>query len=512
MISFLSKRRGATLAGMFGMALASLVLLCGAGSAPIENLLPQGAMQGDLNAGGHNVTNAATVYATNIVVSGSLTAPLSFTLPFAKLTSTPTTLSGYGITDPVALTSGSYANPAWITSLAYSKLSGAPSLATVATTGSYSDLSGKPTLPPAIALTTTGSSGAATYNSGTGALNIPQYSGGSTYTFSAPLTNNAGTVSIPGGTYDASGAAATAQAYAIQRANHTGTQNATTVLASKSAFLTAGFNGGFLSGRERAYLLYSGDGVNWSNLYGLDKYSPPPFVNTTTGNAASTNTISSLASLTGINTNTVITSGPGITTTPPTFVTGVSGSTITLNQNTTTTTNGASFTFSQPTGLRDVDITKLGTKYFAASTISFNGGTQGYFDVASSPDLVTWTHVANVAASGPSTSPKWFYDPVGGGTWVVGYGFRKQNTSTTGGYPDGVTWGSDIAMTVSGITRGYGDEFLLYAGGTYIYLCSASGQPADLSHLHVIDTGRHVRRSRRARELADGRGRHSGVL
>ena len=48
----------------------------------------------------------------------------------------------------------------------------------------------------AISLTTTGSSGAASYNSSTGVLNIPQYSGGggSSYTFSSGLTNVSGTV------------------------------------------------------------------------------------------------------------------------------------------------------------------------------------------------------------------------------------------------------------------------------------------------------------------------------
>src|ERR1017187_4836266 len=103
MISFpffsLSKRPGATLAGVFSLALGCVLLLCGAGSVPVENLLPQGAMQGDLNAGGHDLTNAATVSATNVVVSGTLTAPASFTLPFSQLTGTPTTLAGYGIGD-----------------------------------------------------------------------------------------------------------------------------------------------------------------------------------------------------------------------------------------------------------------------------------------------------------------------------------------------------------------------------------------------------------------------------
>src|SRR6185369_8048110 len=47
-------------------------------------------------------------------------------MSFSKLLSKPTTLSGYGITDPVVLTTGSYANPTWITSLAWSKITGTP--------------------------------------------------------------------------------------------------------------------------------------------------------------------------------------------------------------------------------------------------------------------------------------------------------------------------------------------------------------------------------------------------
>ena len=71
LFSSITKRRGATLAGIFSVALGSVVLLCGAGSVPVENLLPQGAMQGDLNAGGFSVTNAATVSATNFVLNGA---------------------------------------------------------------------------------------------------------------------------------------------------------------------------------------------------------------------------------------------------------------------------------------------------------------------------------------------------------------------------------------------------------------------------------------------------------
>src|SRR5476651_1842521 len=112
--SSLSKRPGATVAGVFSLALSSVLLLCGAGLTPTGTV-----MKTDINANGHNLTNAATVSATNVIVSGSLTAPTSFALPFSRITSTPTTLGGYGITDPVVVTSGSYANPSWLTSLAY---------------------------------------------------------------------------------------------------------------------------------------------------------------------------------------------------------------------------------------------------------------------------------------------------------------------------------------------------------------------------------------------------------
>jgi hypothetical protein len=44
-------------------------------------------------------------------------------LAWSKITGTPTTIAGYGITDAVS-TSGSYANPSWITSLAGSKITG----------------------------------------------------------------------------------------------------------------------------------------------------------------------------------------------------------------------------------------------------------------------------------------------------------------------------------------------------------------------------------------------------
>ena len=47
-------------------------------------------------------------------------------------------------------TTGSYANPSWIASLSYSKLTGAPSFAVVATSGSFNDLINRPTVPTKI--------------------------------------------------------------------------------------------------------------------------------------------------------------------------------------------------------------------------------------------------------------------------------------------------------------------------------------------------------------------------
>lgn len=131
---------------------------------------------------------------------------------FSSLTGKPSTLSGYGIIDAYPLTG----NPSnYLTSVpaqTWTSITGKPSFATVATSGSYTDLSSLPTIPTttsqltnnsgfltgitsgqvtsalgitpidsagarnAISLTTTGSSGNATYNSSTGVLNVPNYS------------------------------------------------------------------------------------------------------------------------------------------------------------------------------------------------------------------------------------------------------------------------------------------------------------------------------------------------
>jgi hypothetical protein len=183
-----SSGRGASVAGLGGLALMSVLLLCGAGNAPIENFTPQGAMQADLNAGGHSVTNAAavnassvtastlnagsatagTLTATNLTVSGGLTAT-NFTLPFASVTGDPATLAGYGIGDAYTKTASD---------ARYSPLAGSTNVTTLGavTTGTfpYANVSGNPltvaggkTLGVGNTLTLAGTDGA-TLNVGAG--------------------------------------------------------------------------------------------------------------------------------------------------------------------------------------------------------------------------------------------------------------------------------------------------------------------------------------------------------
>jgi hypothetical protein len=92
------------------------------------------------------------VLAASVLTTGSYANPSWITsLAFGKITGTPTTLSGYGVTDPVVLTSGTYADPAWVTSLSYSKLTGVPAFALLASPA----LTGVPTAPTAAPGTST---------------------------------------------------------------------------------------------------------------------------------------------------------------------------------------------------------------------------------------------------------------------------------------------------------------------------------------------------------------------
>ena len=98
-------------------------------------------------------TLSGTTLASNVTLS-SLTAVgvltnLSVTNPIAG-----SVTGNAGTVTNGVYTTGSYSNPSWLTSLSYSKLLSAPTLATVATTGAYADVTGKPTtFTPPVATT-----------------------------------------------------------------------------------------------------------------------------------------------------------------------------------------------------------------------------------------------------------------------------------------------------------------------------------------------------------------------
>jgi hypothetical protein len=95
---------------------------------------------------GISITGNAATATNGVVTTGSYSNPTWLTsLGWAKITGTPTTLSGYGITDGVS-TSGTYSNPSWLTALAWSKITSTPTTLSgygitdgVSTSGSYSN-------------------------------------------------------------------------------------------------------------------------------------------------------------------------------------------------------------------------------------------------------------------------------------------------------------------------------------------------------------------------------------
>ena len=182
--------------------------------------LGNSVLTGTLSAGGGVGTNNQYLKSTGTGVAWA-TLPASYTLPEA----TTSTLGGVIVGSGLSVSSGTISTNF---NGAYSSLSGIPTFATVATTGSYSDLtnkpilfsgayadlSGKPTIPSAIysavavagqSTLTAGSSTSTltlaagtgislTTNTGTGTLTI---TGTSSYTLPATTTTTLGGVIIP---------------------------------------------------------------------------------------------------------------------------------------------------------------------------------------------------------------------------------------------------------------------------------------------------------------------------
>ena len=88
---------------------------------------------------GEYINPTVTVNAQGIITSifsDTGGGGLDLFIPWTHVTGTPTTIAGYGITDPLVYTTGTYTNPSWIVSLDYSKITGT---ATGVTAGSYTN-------------------------------------------------------------------------------------------------------------------------------------------------------------------------------------------------------------------------------------------------------------------------------------------------------------------------------------------------------------------------------------
>lgn len=138
-------------------------------------------------------------------VYGRVTGVTNTTIapPFSAITGKPTTIAGYGITDPIVYTSGSYSDPSWITALAWSKITSTPTtLAGYGIADAYTKTASDARFAP-IAINGTVTSVAATAGTGINISGSPITTSGTlTITNTAPdqtvVLNNGTGISVTG--------------------------------------------------------------------------------------------------------------------------------------------------------------------------------------------------------------------------------------------------------------------------------------------------------------------------
>ena len=149
------------------------------GTGTVSGLTLSGTVttSGSLTLGGTLIETDPTVYAW----AKATTKP---TYTFAEITSTPTTLGGYGITDAQSFITAGTTSQYWRGDKTWQTLN--TSVVTELTNLYYTDARSR----AAISLTTTGTSGAATYSSSTGVLNVPNYASGSSVSVNGVSVSN----------------------------------------------------------------------------------------------------------------------------------------------------------------------------------------------------------------------------------------------------------------------------------------------------------------------------------
>jgi hypothetical protein len=238
-----------------------------------------------------DLTGKPTLYSSAYIG----TTNLDFTRVSASQTLTGVSIDGNSATVTNGLYStGSYANPAWITSLAYSKLTGAPTVPTnvsqLTNDSSYATLTGIETLTnKTLTLPTIGGTGATFNGSTSGTTVLKATATAGTTTITLPATT--GTVVTTGDTGTVTNAMLAGSIANSKLANSSLTVNGTSISLGASATVTAAAD--TLTGSTLASGVTASSLTSVGTLTGLtvDSTSSTPVTITATGRPSSqTNT------------------------------------------------------------------------------------------------------------------------------------------------------------------------------------------------------------------------------